>query len=72
MQTTFHHRACGLTNVGLLSSFPRMPAYEGAVEPSIEIIGDMVRGEWRRVVVKLDMPFRFDVTEALSIAPVSW
>ena len=37
---SFHHRAAGLTNVGLLSSFPHLPEYDGIVEPSIEIIGD--------------------------------
>ena len=41
-QTTFHHRTCGLTNVGLLSSFPPVPEYAGAVEPTIELIGDLL------------------------------
>jgi hypothetical protein len=40
--TTFHHRAAGLTNIGLLPSFPDLPAFYGAVVPTIEIIGDMV------------------------------
>lgn len=41
--TTFHHRNAGLTNIGLLPSFPRMPLYDGLVPPTAELIGDAVR-----------------------------
>jgi len=36
----FHHRDCGLANLALLSEWPKLPEYEGAIEPTIELIGD--------------------------------
>ena len=40
--TSFHHRDSGLTNIGLLKDFPRLPLYDGLTPPTIELIGDAV------------------------------
>jgi len=39
---SFHHREMGLANFGILSRFPKLPQYEGIVEPTIEFVGDMI------------------------------
>lgn len=39
--TKFHHRDAGLTNVGLLGSWPALEAFSGVPLPTVELIGDM-------------------------------
>jgi len=38
----FHHREVGLVNIGILSQFPNLEKYQNIVEPSVEMIGDLV------------------------------
>jgi len=37
-----HHREVSLVNFGLLSEYPKIDKYSSIVEPSVEIIGDLI------------------------------
>ncbi|PRP83165.1 N-acetylglucosamine-6-phosphate deacetylase-like [Planoprotostelium fungivorum] len=39
---SFHHRDMGIANFSCFSGFPNLPEFEGLVEPTVEVVGDLL------------------------------